>query len=100
MKTKILKNWYIGKAKLKLDRLLKFYQPHEKVLDIGSGNGGLSLLLKNNNINISNVDIKNKSFFKEIDIVIYDGKTFPFEDKQFDTVQIITVLHHIKTNCL
>ncbi len=96
MKTKILKNWYIGKAKLKLDRLLKFYQPHEKVLDIGSGNGGLSLLLKNNNINISNVDIKNKSFFKEIDIVIYDGKTFPFEDKQFDTVQIITVLHHIK----
>jgi len=96
MKNKILKNWYIGKAKVKLDRLLKFYSPNEKVLDIGSGNGGLSLLLKNNNISISNIDIKNKSFFKEIEVVIYDGHTFPFKDKEFDTVQIITVLHHIK----
>lgn len=96
MKKKILKNWYIGKAKVKLERLLKFYSPNEKVLDIGSGNGGLNLLLQNNNINITGIDIKNKSFFKEIEVVIYDGKTFPFEDKHFETVQIITVLHHIK----
>ncbi len=96
MKNKILKNWYLGKAKVKLERLLKFYSSNEKVLDIGSGNGALNLLLQNNNIKITGVDIKNKSFFKEIEVVIYDGKTFPFEDKQFDTVQIITVLHHIK----
>ena len=94
--SKLLYNWYIGKAKIKLERLLKFYSVNEKVLDVGSGNGGLSLLLKNNNINIHNLDIVDKCYFKELKINLYDGNQFPFKDIEFDTVQIITVLHHIK----
>ncbi len=92
----LYQKWCIKKAKIKEDRLTKFYSDGESILDIGSGNCGLNLLLKNQGRDITGVDIANKSAFPEIEPVIYDGITLPFEDNEFDVVQLITVLHHIK----
>ena len=93
---KLYQKWCIKKAKIKEDRLTKFYSEGEKILDIGSGNCALNLLLKNQGRDITGVDIANKSAFPEIEPVVYDGKTLPFKDNEFDVVQLITVLHHIK----
>jgi len=89
-------NWCIKKAKIKEDRLTKFYKDGESILDIGSGNCGLNLLLQKQGKNITGVDIANKSAYPEITPVVYDGVTLPFADNEFDVVQLITVLHHIK----
>ena len=88
--------WCIKKAKIKEERLFKFYKKGETILDIGSGNCALNLLTKNAGFDITGLDIKNKSAFPEIEPVIYDGKKLPFKDEEFDVVQLITVLHHIK----
>ena len=50
-------NWCIKKAKIKEDRLTKFYKDGESILDIGSGNCGLNLLLQKQGKNITGVDI-------------------------------------------
>ncbi|EDP98141.1 class I SAM-dependent methyltransferase [Kordia algicida OT-1] len=92
----LYQKWCYQKAAIKLDRLAKFYKKGETILDIGSGNCALNMQLKNAGYDIIGLDIANKSAFKEITPVIYDGMTLPFEDNSFDVVQIITVLHHIK----
>ena len=96
----IYQKWCIKKAKIKEERLIKFYAPlereREKILDIGSGNCALNLLLQNQGREITGVDIANKSAFPEIIPVLYNGTTLPFKDNEFDVVQLITVLHHIK----
>ncbi|WP_196885675.1 class I SAM-dependent methyltransferase [Aureivirga sp. CE67] len=95
MKFNFIQKWYLKKANVKLERLSKFYTEKEKILDVGSGNGGLCYLLKNENLEVTSLDIKNKSGFQSVSPIIYNGVNFPFEQKSFDTVQIITVLHHI-----
>jgi ubiquinone/menaquinone biosynthesis C-methylase UbiE len=92
----LYQKWCYKKADIKLKRLLKFYQKNDKILDIGSGNCALNLQTQNAGYAITGLDIANKSAFKEITPVVYDGKTLPFADNSFDVVQIITVLHHIK----
>ena len=96
MAGRFLRYWSLKKASIKLERLYKIYTPNESVLDVGSGNGGLCLLLQNKDIAIASLDIVNKSCFSEIKPILYSGDVFPFKSNYFDTVQIITVLHHIK----
>ena len=92
----LYQKWCIKKADIKYQRLHKFYSLEESILDIGSGNCTFNLQLKNSGFNITGVDISNKSAFREIEPVIYDGHILPFDDNSFDIVQLITVLHHIK----
>jgi len=66
----------------------------EPILDIGSGNAGVVKLLRNNGLQVTALDVKNKSRFPEIRPLIYDGKKLPFEDQNFPTVMLLTVLHH------
>lgn len=84
------------KALIKKKRLFKFYSNEENILDIGSGNCGLNLLIKNAGYQITSLDIVNKSVFEDIQPIIYEGQKLPFKDKEFEVVQLITVLHHIK----
>jgi len=37
--------WCLKKAKIKVERLSKFYDSNDKVLDVGSGNCALSVLV-------------------------------------------------------
>lgn len=57
-------NWCLKKANIKVERLSKFYEPNDTVLDVGSGNCALSILLRDNGIDITSLDIVNKSAFE------------------------------------
>lgn len=92
----LYQKWCIKKAKIKEERLFKFYNKNDQILDIGSGNCALNLLTQEAGFKIKGLDITNKSVFSEVNPVVYDGEKFPFKDDEFEISQLITVLHHIK----
>jgi len=67
-------------------------------LDIGTGDGIIPGLImkKNKNVVIDGVDIENTEIKKRENIFLYDGKTLPFKDNEYDFVLLIDVLHHVK----
>ena len=90
----LYQNWCIKKAKIKLQRLAKFYPTPTTILEVGGGNGALTLLQREAGHQVTALDIANKSAFEEVLPIVYDGGKFPFEDHSFETVQLITMLHH------
>ncbi len=88
---KLSKKWAVDKY----NRIENFLNKDEKILDLGAGKCALSLILKEKGYNVTPVDVKNLSLTDEIKPIIYDGKNLPFADKSFDTVLLLTVLHHI-----
>lgn len=98
LQRKFFRNWIKksipGRVKIKLERIKSQLSPNEKILDIGTGNGGLVLELRKAGLDIETVDVKDISFFEEVTPIVYDGSKLPFADASFDTVTIITVLHH------
>ncbi len=88
------KQFAIRKARIKLDRLQDLYRHDDSILEIGSGNGALSMLLKDGDYNVQTVDIENKSIFPSITPQLYDGNILPFNDGAFHISQMITMLHH------
>jgi 2-polyprenyl-3-methyl-5-hydroxy-6-metoxy-1,4-benzoquinol methylase len=90
----LYQKWCLAKARIKSERLSRFYPAGANVLDIGSGNGALVKLLREQGLTVTPLDIQNKSAFEEIKPVLYDGEILPWESDQFDFVQMITVLHH------
>lgn len=75
-------------------RFEKFLPRDGKILDMGCGVGNISEILIEKKYNVVSLDISNKSFSPVVKPVLYDGVTFPFSDKSFGTVLLITVLHH------
>lgn len=65
-----------------------------KILDVGTGVGGIHFHLQQLGYEVVGLDVKNVSAYPDITPIIYDGRTFPFSDNQFDTGIIIHVLHH------
>lgn len=53
-------------------------------------------MLQSHGFEITPLDVKRNSAFNSVQPVIYDGEQLPFQDKSFDTVLLITVLHHLK----
>jgi SAM-dependent methyltransferase len=86
--------WALRRAEVKRKRLLPFLTKGERVLEVGSGNGALVKLLSNEGMKLSAIDIEDKSLFEEVNVRVYEGKKFPFDDRQFDVCQLITMLHH------
>ncbi|MCB9043499.1 MAG: class I SAM-dependent methyltransferase [Chitinophagales bacterium] len=65
------------------------------VLDIGAGACGIAYALQKQHYAVTALDVKNLSFFPEINPVIYtEGSAFPFPDKSFEVALLLTVLHH------
>lgn len=66
----------------------------DSILDIGSGPGILAdLIRKRTRKNLVLVDVVN--FNKSpLPFLLYNGKRLPFNNKMFDTVLLIVVLHH------
>ncbi|MCB9231295.1 MAG: methyltransferase domain-containing protein [Bacteroidia bacterium] len=89
-----LKKTIPPRLKIKQERILKHLSPGENTLDIGTGHGGIALVLGQAGIPVQTVDVKDISLFEEIRPVIYDGKRLPFADSQFNCALLITVLHH------
>ncbi|MFT4543934.1 MAG: alpha-1,6-mannosyltransferase [Bacteroidia bacterium] len=88
------KNWALRRAEVKRKRLLPFLSSGQSVLEVGAGNEALTKLLGLDGLEMVPLDIADKSLFNEMNVTVYDGKNFPFYDKQFDTCQLITILHH------
>lgn len=88
------RKWALRRAEVKRKRLLPFFTKGETVLEVGSGNGALTKLLRTEGMKMSALDVVDKSLFEDVVVEVYDGNKFPFTDKQFDVCQLITMLHH------
>lgn len=97
--------WALRKAEVKRKRLLPFLMEGDpslrsgkqeplKLLEVGAGNGALTNLLRDEGMKLQALDIQDKSLFEDVPVQVYDGMRFPFDDKQFDVCQLITMLHH------
>ncbi len=86
----ILDKWVEKKSLQFIDLISK----NNKILDLGSGNCLIANHLIEKGYNIVPADIKNLSIIKRINPIIYDGIELPFEMNSFDTVLLLTVLHH------
>ena len=100
--------WALRKAEVKRKRLLPFLKEVDRdpslrsgrqggslhVLEVGAGNGALVKLLSDEGMKVSALDITDKSLFDDVPVEVFGGEKFPFEDKQFDVCQLITMLHH------
>ena len=80
----------------KLDSILPFLRPGDRIADVGTGNGVLCELLRSRRFDVTPIDIADKSIVPGVQPVIYDGEHLPFEDDHFDVALAITVLHHTK----
>ena len=68
----------------------KYINPGETILDFGSGRCNIEKFFMNRN-KVVNIDI-----YKGCkNTIVYDGKSLPFKDNQFDVVLCMFVLHHI-----
>jgi len=91
---KLEQAWALRRASVKLRRLRPLYPQHATVLEVGCGNGALTLLLRQENHIVTPLDIADLSLFPSVRPLVYDGTAFPFSDRQFHTCQLITMLHH------
>jgi len=84
-----------------LDMLKQHVSPGDRILDLGCGNGRLSALLKDQNINYLGVDFSQKliniakNLYPELKFEQADALNLPFPDNYFDKIISIAVLHHI-----
>ncbi len=71
-----------------------FLKPGDKIIDLGAGHCLYTKLLKDKGYDVQPVDIKNHSYYKEIEVYVYDGEHLPFKDNEFDVCLLRSVLHH------
>ena len=91
-----------GNPNLGLDRRAEYFVSlfderlgeNSQILDVGGGWGFYGEPLKKRGHHHTVLDVV-KPGFQKTPVVVYDGKQFPFEDKSFDAVLLMHVLHHI-----
>ena len=71
-----------------------FLKPKDKIIDLGAGTCLFTKLLKEKGYYVQPVDIKNRSYYEEIEVYVYDGEHLPFKDNEFDVCLLRSVLHH------
>lgn len=88
----------IGKpfVRKKIRPILPLLSPDDSILDIGSGNGLVTYLLRGHHLNVTALDIHEGSYDASVKPVVYDGENIPFADQSFSVGIILTVLHHIE----
>ena len=79
-----------------LDHVLPFIEPGMQVLEIGGGTGYQANLIAKSGATVVSIDVapppSGENYFP---VMIYDGRTLPFEDSSFDVVFSSNVLEHI-----
>ena len=71
-----------------------FLRPKDKIIDLGVGTCLFTKLLRDKGYDVQPVDIKDRSYYSEIKVYVYDGEHLPFRNKEFDVCLLISVLHH------
>ena len=72
--------------------------PDGRVLDVGSGDGYIDLLItrRRPGLEISGIDVVMRGR-THVPVEHFDGVTIPFEDDSVDVVMLVDVLHHTET---
>ena len=70
-------------------------EPNQRIVDIGAGPCLMSELFADRGHQVTPLDVRNLSCARELDSVVYDGRSMPFDDNAFDVGLIQFVLHHI-----
>ena len=92
MRNKILTK----RAKDLVFRIHPYLNKTERILDLGAGTCHISRELECLGHTVTPVDVTNQSWIKTIQSAEYNGKNLSFPDHHFDTVILITILHHTK----
>ena len=66
-----------------------------KIMDLGCGSGVFTKRLLDEGFEVTPVDVVSKLKVEGVSEIIYDGKHLPFQNKSFDQVLLVTVLHHV-----
>ena len=82
------------RAKKTVDTISNYLLSEDKIIDIGAGTCNVTEILKERGFDIVPLDIKNLSFVDNIVPILYDGKTIPFSQDDFNVAMLLTVLHH------
>lgn len=82
------------RSKVVASRILPFIDRAKKIIDIGSGTGDVTFLLKQIGKDVVPVDVSDFHGPRLVKTTIYNGKELPFPDKSFDTALLLMVLHH------
>lgn len=80
----------------RLESMRSHLRPGEQVLDVGAGRGFLAKRLHDSlGVTVTGIDVVNYAA-APFPFFVYDGSTFPFEERTFDTVLLSFVLHHCR----
>lgn len=92
---KVIGEKLFGKAVFQsISQMEPFLKPGDKIIDLGAGQCLYTKLLRDKGYDVKPVDIKNHSYYKEIEVYVYDGMHLPFRDNEFDVCLLRSVLHH------
>lgn len=80
----------------KVSRFSQFLSSDAKILDVGSGNCLVSKHLIDKGHTVVPLDVKNLSVVPGLIPIVYNGARLPFDKSSFDTVLLLTVLHHTR----
>ena len=99
----VLRKWFFNSAGIPFtEKKIRFFLPYlqsgSTVLDIGSGSGLITSLLRKKNFDVTPLDIIKGNFHQDTEPILYDGIHMPFSEKKFDYGLLLTVLHHVKDN--
>ncbi|MDB5366925.1 MAG: methylase involved in ubiquinone/menaquinone biosynthesis [Rhodospirillales bacterium] len=76
-------------------QLAELLPRNASVLDVGCGDGSIDALIlqQRPDLEIVGVDVLRRPH-THIPVELFNGSTLPFEDRSFDTVMFVDVLHH------
>ncbi len=89
----VFKLW-VTDAWYKWRRIREFVPRGASVLEIGAGPGSIYFVLQRMGYDVRAVDIEDQTLSWGIEPLIFDGRTIPYQDQQFDIALLLTVLHH------
>lgn len=84
------------KARKDYKLIAPYLKRMDKVLDIGAGTCNLCNMFNKKGFKTTALDVVDLSLIKGVKPVLFNGRTMPFKNKEFDVALMVTVLHHIK----
>ena len=81
-------------AKRKFGWIEDWIDRDDKLVEIGSGPGSTLRVMREAGYSIEGLDIRDNSYRSDLKARIYPGDIFPYQDQEFDTALLLTMLHH------